>query len=317
MSFSSLSGASLAITGVDGFVGRHLAKIASIAGAEVVGIARSESPDTELQTYLNDYHSVDLRERWPAKVRPDLIIHLAGLASVGPSFTAPQHYINSNSAMVTNMCEAALAHGNVRRIIGVSTGALYASSDGRDAIVESDPVQCSSPYVVSKLLVENQFEYYRRRGLGTVVARPFNHFGPGQGEGFILPDLLNQLIASPVVHSIKAGNLSTGRDYTDVRDVCHAYLELATAESLNHTIYNVASGTSTTGDELLDLLCNQLDITRPEVISDSKLFRPTDASRVQGSPARLFEEVGWRPRITIQQTIRDTVEQFQHPSRSL
>ncbi len=74
--------------------------------------------------------------------------------------------------------------------------------------------------------------------------RPFNHIGPGQGLGFIVPDLMEQAKHYEQEKRFRVGNLKTKRDYTDVRDVVRAYIALAKAESLNHHVYNVCSGKS-------------------------------------------------------------------------
>ncbi len=100
-------------------------------------------------------------------------------------------------------------------------GAVYAPKDS-EARAEGDPVAFTSPYVVSKVLIENQFAGYPERGLDTNAARPFNHVGPGQGPGFLVPDLVRRLRGRAGAENFKFGNLSTARDYTDVRDVAAA-----------------------------------------------------------------------------------------------
>jgi GDP-4-dehydro-6-deoxy-D-mannose reductase len=298
----------LIVTGVDGFVGRHVAQLAAHGGFDVFGISRAGSPDRSLDEHLAGYASADLRRVWPADAPTDAaVIHLAGLAAVGASFDRPQDYLTGNSAMVTTMCEARIAQGASARIVGVSTGAVYAHDEGHVARIESDAVAFTSPYVVSKVLVENQFAYYRARGLDSVVARPFNHIGPGQGPGFLVPDLLRQLRHLEVSEPLHVGNLSTARDYTDVRDVAQAYLLLAAAEKLAHTLYNVASGTPRTGHELLAQLCLATDVPVPALEIDQTRIRATDPVRIVGNATRLRDDLGWAPRIPFAQTIADTV----------
>jgi GDP-4-dehydro-6-deoxy-D-mannose reductase len=302
-------GATLVVTGVDGFVGRHLAQVAATVGMDVFGISRAREPDETLGRHLVGYAAADLRDEWPAAAPLDSpIVHLAGLAAVGPSFEHPQNYVAGNSAMVTNMCEALLAAGSKNtRIIGVSTGAVYAEKDADPARVESDPIGYTSPYVVSKVLVENLFSYYRRRGLDAVVARPFNHVGPGQGPGFLVPDLLSRLRQLRPGEALPVGNLATRRDYTDVRDVAQGYVTLATAPELSHEVYNVASGRALAGSEILELLCNAADLAVPPLRSDPSTFRASDPSAIVGNADRLRQETGWRPHIPITTTMRDIV----------
>ena len=299
---------SLVVTGVDGFVGRHLARIAAESGLDVFGISRNPVPDPDLLSSLASYTSADLRREWPQGVPQDAdVVHLAGLAAVGPSFDRPQDYIDGNSAIVTNMCEGLVASGFTGRVVGVSTGAVYAQREGEGARTERDAVAFTSPYVVSKILVENQLAYYSRRGLRTVVARPFNHIGPHQGPGFLLPDLLRQQRSSPPDRPLRVGNLATRRDYTDVRDVARAYIALATAHELAHDVYNVASGTSRSGLEILEALSAALGRPAPSLEVDESLIRATDPPIIVGDASCLRFDTGWAPAVSFDKTIADTV----------
>jgi GDP-4-dehydro-6-deoxy-D-mannose reductase len=296
------------ITGVDGFVGRHLARIAALDGYAVTGISRSAEIDVTLGEHLSNYVSADLRDGWPTATPVDgVIVHLAGLAAVGASFDRPQDYLAGNSAMVTNMCEALASAGSKARIVAVSSGAVYAPNLDDPARVENDPVAFTSPYVVSKVLVENQLAYYRRRGLDTVVVRPFNHIGPGQGPGFLVPDLIQRLRSLAPGASLSVGNLATRRDYTDVRDVARAYLTLGFAPELAHDVYNVASGRAYSGAEILELICAAEGRDVPECEVDTSRFRATDPHEIVGDATRLREELGWAPEITITTSLRDAV----------
>jgi GDP-4-dehydro-6-deoxy-D-mannose reductase len=298
----------LVVTGVDGFVGRHLARIAAESGLDVFGISRNPEPDPDLLSTLAGYTGADLRQEWPQGLPQDAdVIHLAGLAAVGPSFDRPQDYIAGNSAIVTNMCEGLVASGFTGRVVGVSTGAVYAQKEGEDPRTERDAVAYTSPYVVSKILVENLLAYYSRRGLRTVVARPFNHIGPHQGPGFLLPDLLRQLRTSPPDRPLRVGNLETRRDYTDVRDVARAYVALATAPELTHDVYNVASGSSHSGLEILEALSAALGRPTPPLEVDESLIRATDPPIIVGDASRLRSDTGWSPTVPFAATIADTV----------
>jgi GDP-4-dehydro-6-deoxy-D-mannose reductase len=302
----------LAVTGVDGFVGRHVARLASRRGWRVVGLARATELDGDLRSFLADYIPVDLRNEWPLAGKVDAIIHLAGLAAVGPSFGRPQQYIEWNSAMVTTICESILSNSQGRarpvRVVGVSSGAVYDSAAATDPLDEASPVAASSPYVISKLLVEQQLAYYAKRGLDTLVVRPFNHIGPGQNaQGFLIPDLAANLRALAPGDTLAVGDLSTERDYTDVRDVADAYLRLAEAPHHEHLVYNVASGTSRAGLEMLGLLANAMGIPMPSMKTDPTRFRATDARRIVGSATRLRSEFGWSPTVPIERSIIDFV----------
>lgn len=292
----------IVITGAGGFVGRHLSAILHENSHYIIGAGREESCD-----YVDEYYQADLSQTWPSAIKDiDAIVHLAGLATVGPSFDAPQTYININSAIVTNMCEALLTTNDHPRLIVVSSGSVY---DPHQAlpITENGIVSLSSPYSVSKILVENQAEYYRNRGLDCVVVRPFNHIGSGQLNGFLLPDLYEKIVDAEQDAIIRVGNITTKRDYTDVRDIVRAYAMLATSDTLAHTVYNLCSGVSHSGEEIFQTLRGVLGREDVQYSIDKTLLRPTDPQDIVGDSSRLKNELGWAPEIGLDKTIADFV----------
>jgi GDP-4-dehydro-6-deoxy-D-mannose reductase len=299
-----MSSRKIVITGVNGFVGRHLTRELHQHNIEVIGVDRASAVDDSISDLLAEYISVDLVDGWPEINDVSAVIHLAGLAAVGPSFEKPQEYINVNSAILTNLAEYYLCKVTQPRLIVISSGAIY-SPDQPMPLTEDSKVGYTSPYAVSKVLVENQCRYYRTRNLDCVVARPFNHIGPGQRGGFLLPDLYEQLTNK---NELSVGNLKTKRDYTDVRDVVKAYRLLATTETLSHDIYNICSGGSTSGEEILSALIDTTGKKTPEITVDEAKVRPNDPENIFGDNSRLQEDTGWRPELPLRQTIKDFVK---------
>ncbi|UDY23104.1 NAD-dependent epimerase/dehydratase family protein [Nocardioides sp. Kera G14] len=293
----------VAVTGASGFVGRHLTHELVGAGHEVLGVGREpEGPEG-----ASGYVRADLIEGWPAAEvgHVDAVVHLAALAAVGPSFDAPQRYLEANSAPVTSLCEALLVGGRPVRLLNVSTGAVYAPGTG---IAESAPTVASSPYVVSKLLTELQASYYRRRGLDVVTVRPFNHIGPGQGVGFLLPDLVGSVTAARKSGgAVTVGNLDTRRDYTDVRDVVRAYRLLLEAPSVDAEIVNVCSGAAVSGRSILESVLLAMPGSDVSVEVDQARVRPNDPAEISGDSSLLHSLTGWAPRISLEETVRDFV----------
>jgi GDP-4-dehydro-6-deoxy-D-mannose reductase len=296
----------IVVTGVNGFVGKHLVSELVAAGHKVIGVGRENEVHEQIADKLVEYALVDLAQAWPAlEHEPDAIIHLAGLAAVGPSFDAPQDYLNLNSAMVTNMCEHYVNAEKKPRIVLISSGAIYDSHQAMP-ISESGVVAFNSPYAVSKVLNENQAAYYNLRGLECVVMRPFNHIGPGQLPGFLVPDLIDKIRSRSGDEPILVGKLDTKRDYTDVRDVVAAYRLVATSsEKPNELIYNVCSGESISGRTILSSISDAMGISEPAVEIDQSLVRPNDAADIIGSSERLSQEFGWSKQYTIDHTIKD------------
>ena len=299
----------IVVTGVNGFVGKHLTRTLIEAGHAVIGVSQEDTPHEQIKNQLTEYAGCDLAKRWPElTTKVDAIIHLAGMAAVGPSFDKPQLYININSSIVTNLCEYYLHQENKPRIVLVSSGAVYSPRQSMP-INESGDVQFGSPYAVSKILNENQAAYYRSRGLDCVVARPFNHIGPDQLPGFLVPDLIDKITTRQNdTDPINVGNLASKRDYTDVRDVANAYMLLAThSEQPKQLIYNICSGVSLSGEEILSTIANAMAIDTPATEVDESLIRPNEVMDIRGDNSALSNEFGWQPTIPIESTIQDII----------
>jgi GDP-4-dehydro-6-deoxy-D-mannose reductase len=286
-----------------------LVRVAAEAGHEVHALVQRPLGDGDgMSELLADVQVMDLVDTRPV-VEADAVVHLAGLAAVGPSFAEPQRYISANSAMFTNVAEAALVQSPSARIIAVSSGAVYGGEEG--LIDETRPVHMTSPYTVAKRLVELQAEYYARRGLDVIVARPFNHIGPGQRPGFLVPDLAAQLLSTTPGAPIHTGDLSTERDYTDVRDVVAAYVALCATRNLPYLAYNVSSGVTRSGYEVLEALCTVLAVGVPQVVADPARIRPNDARSIVGDSSRLRGATGWAPTRSFAESVGDFFDQAQ------
>lgn len=300
------------VCGANGFVGRHLVESLKPSGYEVVATGIDLSLAPELEEYVDEYYGdCDLTSPESVSGLPldtvDAIINLAGLAQVGSSFGSEKKYNAVNVSVHTTVADELLRQDLTSvRVVAISTGAVYDSHQPMPLTEESDLLQKGSPYALSKIAMESALEEHREKGLDIVVARPFNHIGPGQLPGFLVPDLVQQLRKSD---SIIAGDLSTERDYTDVRDVVKAYVLLATIPLLQHQVYNVCSGTSTSGQTMLDELANAFGKESIKVEIDQSRIRPNDPKKIFGSNEKLCQDTGWQPSIPLNQTIKDIVKE--------
>lgn len=298
------------VTGINGFVGKHVADRFHSLGFEVTGVARQPSPSAEVAPSLDNYVAADLLDE-QAVSRLSLggvsaIIHLAGRSSVGESFQLPGEYIAQNPLITYNLLSHAHRQGYDGRVISVSTGALYDPNQPLPLTEESNTAP-NSPYAIGKLSAEAVALYFQSRGTDAVIARPFNHIGPGQGTGFLLPDLYTQLRTKEPGETLLVGNLATRRDYTDVRDIARAYSDLATAQSLGHGIYNICSGHSLSGVEIVDIIKDAVDRQDVQTTIDPSKVRPNEILDIRGDYSRLHTDTGWTPQIDIRQTIADFV----------
>jgi GDP-4-dehydro-6-deoxy-D-mannose reductase len=301
------------VTGTNGFVGKHLVQELKKRSINVAGVGRESDVHPSLAPFLDNYYCADLTKLEDVKKLPleqfESVINLAGLARVGDSFSDPDKYKRINVEVFSILAEELLKLNSKCRIIAISTGSVYDSSQKMPLIEDSELIKDGSPYSLSKILMEEAAHSLRQQGLDCIVVRPFNHIGPGQEHGFLLPDLYQKIKEAQSSNSpIKVGSLKTKRDYTDVRDVAKAYVDLATTDSLTNSLYNVCSGKSIAGEEILNILLEKMNMVgKIQTIEDLDLIRPNDPKDIYGSYERLQKEIGWQPKIPLEQTIRDFV----------
>jgi GDP-4-dehydro-6-deoxy-D-mannose reductase len=137
-----------------------------------------------------------------------------------------------------------------------------------------------------------------------IRARAFNHSGPGQAPSYAIASFARQAALGGDPLRIVTGNPDTRRDYTDVRDVVRAYRLLA--ERAEPGIYNVCSGRTASGRELIAALADAAG-ARLEHVVDESLVRAHEVTEVRGSPERLKGATGWEPEIPLERTLADTV----------
>lgn len=302
------------VTGANGFVGHHLVKELFEHDYTVFGLGSPGSEVTEqLKPYLENYQGLELTDQAIVDTidfaHIDAVIHLAGLAAVGPSFDNPLLYVTVNVGIEINIYEACIKQGVTPKILTISSGSLY-DPMAPLPLNESSRTLPNSPYAVSKLGQEQMAQYYSNRGFSSVIARPFNHVGPGQNEGFIVPDLAKQVVAAEQgeVSQIQVGNLEAKRDYTDVRDIARAYRLLIEQGESGET-YNVCSGVSHSGQDILDTLLS-LSGTSPEITQEPSRMRPSDTPNIYGDSSKLRDATGWSPSFDLRQTLVDALEDW-------
>ena len=297
------------VTGANGFVGRHLLRELIANDMQVVAVGGTQVPSAS-EDKSQQYMILDLMNRQEVNQIDfsdiDGVIHLAGLAAVGPSFDAPMDYITANIGMEINLFEAALAQGNKPRFIIVSSGTLY-DPKAEQPLTETSQALPNSPYAVSKLGQEQMAEYYTTRGFECIIARPFNHVGPGQGPGFIMPDLAQQIVSVSASQQseVMVGNLDAQRDYTDVRDIARAYRLLLQAGKSGE-IYNICSGKPLSGHQILDGLSHAAGV-KPAIKQDPAKMRPSDTPIICGNNQKITTDTGWKPEIEIETTYADVI----------
>jgi GDP-4-dehydro-6-deoxy-D-mannose reductase len=305
-----MQGRGTLITGAAGFAGGHLLTLlAGTSQTPLLAWSRGPHPAergvTWRQVDITDKAAVD---RAIQDMAPARLVHLAGSSHVGLSWQNSLEPLRTNVLGTHHVLEAVRRHVPACRVLVVTSALVYQASS--EPISEATPLAPSSPYGLSKL-AQDQLALGAAHddGLQVVVARPFNHIGPAQDPTFSVPSFAREIAlieagaVPPVIH---VGNLDAERDLTDVRDVAAAYAQLLERGTAGRA-YNICSGTAHRIGDVLDRLIALARV--PVTLAfDPERLRPSDLPRIVGDSTRLRTELGWSPKRSLDDTLRDTLD---------
>lgn len=306
------------ITGITGFAGSHLAELLLREGHDVFGIVRWRSRSEHLEHLNGHLHLIeadllDLKSLQDVMInlRPDYIFHLAAQSFVPASWTAPAVTLETNAVGSCNLFEAVrTAQIDPLIQIACSSEEYGLVHENELPIKETNPLRPLSPYAVSKVAMDYLgYQYFKSYGLKIVRTRGFNHEGPRRGEVFVTSTFAKQIALiekgkqKPV---ILVGDLSTKRDFTDVRDMVRGYY-LAAQKGEPGEVYNIASGKAWVIKDVLDYLLSLSKVKNIKVKRDPKRLRPSDVPILLGDSSKFRQATGWQPQIPFKKTLRDTL----------
>lgn len=245
--------------------------------------------------------------------RPDWIVHLAAQSHVPTAWADPAGTLQVNAGGTASLLKA-LAEAQFKgRLLFVSSADVYGTvPESQLPVTEDRAVAPRNPYASSKVAGEVLCQQWARTHvLDIVIARPFNHTGPGQRGDFALPSFARDIGAiarGERSARILTGDLDVTRDFLDVRDVVAAYLALLENGRAGET-YNVCSGREVRLRDALDMLLEIAGV-RAEVATDPARLRPAEQRRMCGSHTRLTQATGWHPRIDWRDTLQALTEHW-------
>jgi len=284
------------VTGLGGFTGRYLAHELEAAGYRVFGTAHGG------EALGVDMYTVDLcnREellRVVAEIRPNFVVHLAGISFVSHGDVDAIYRVNVVGTR--NLLEAlATLNERPQAILLASSANVYGNATV-EVIDETVAFSPANDYGVSKLAMEYMAHLWMDR-LPIVITRPFNYTGVGQGAQFLLPKIVGHFKRGERV--IELGNIDVQRDFSDVRMVANAYSKLLKKAPAGG-VFNVCSGNACS---LKDVLAMMAEIAGYEIeVSVNPAFvRTNDVKRLQGNPAKLIRAVGSLKTYPLIETLR-------------
>ncbi len=319
------------VTGGAGFIGSAVVRLAVSRGHKVVNLdvltyaACLDNVASVADSPLYAFEHADIRDRAAldrvfAKHQPDVVMHLAAESHVDRSIDGPGDFIETNITGTYNMLEAARSYwvGQGKpegfRFHHISTDEVYGSLGPTGLFTEDTPYDPRSPYSASKASSDHLVRaWHETYGLPVVLTNCSNNYGPFHFPEKLIPVIiLNALAGKPLPIYGDGSNI---RDWLFVEDHADALLLVVDKGELGRS-YNIGGENERTNLELVKTLCAILDDLRPKAsgsYADQITFvtdRPGHDARYAIDPTRIREELGWRPSVTVEEGLRQTVQWY-------
>ena len=318
------------VTGGAGFIGSAVVRLAVARGHDIVNLDAltyaacldnvAEVADAPGYAFVR----ADLRDAGAlppvfAAHAPDAVLHLAAESHVDRSIDGPGAFVETNVTGSYNLLQAARAfwEGAGRpasfRFHHVSTDEVFGSLGQTGLFTEETPYAPNSPYSASKAasdhLVRAWGETY---GLPVLLTNCSNNYGPFHFPEKLVPVvILNALAGRPIPVYGAGANV---RDWLYVEDHAAALLCVLERGRVGRS-YNIGGGNEATNLDLVRRICAILDRLRPEGAPHADLVafvadRPGHDLRYAIDPARIRDELGWRPSVTLDEGLERTVRWY-------
>lgn len=297
------------ITGAGGFVGKYLIEAFKKDGYEILAcdINKKDNFDSDIR-----YENMDILDRNMINpiledFKPDYLINLAAISSVGLSWNIPGKTVEVNVIGTINLLEAVHTYCPDCKVLLIGSSEEYMMKDR--PLKETDEVNANNPYGISKIAQENFAKMYKEKyGMKIVCTRSFNHTGIGQLDNFAIPSFCKQVAEiekTGEAGTIAVGNLTAYRDFSDVRDVVKVYKALLENET-EDLIYNVGSGNAYQMQEILEYIVS-LATQKIDIVTDPEKIRPVDTPYICCDNTKVKE---YFDNTDIKKTIKELYEYY-------
>jgi len=301
------------ITGAAGFVGHYLTDTLlekyGVIGTDVATI----KPNPKIDYFPGDILDKRFLANLVQKEKPDIIFHLAAKSQTWNRNVEEVFKINMLGTI--NLYESILEIRNGTdynpKIFFISSSEVYGNTTDPKNITEDSPLFPAKFYSASKVASDRfSYSYSQNEKLNILILRPFTHTGPGQQKGFVVPDIASQIAElekNPKSDKLLVGNLEPVRDYLDVRDVVEAYGAIIDKNWIPGDSYNICSGKGVQVKKILEILL-QLANKKLIITEDPSKLRASDTPVYVGCNRKFSKLTGWKPKISLEQTLKDTLD---------
>lgn len=321
----SIQGKRVMVTGGAGFIGSHLVDLLIEQGAAEVTVldnfflgkeanlqaARAAMPDLRVLDVDASDHDA-LRQAF-AKAGPvDIVFDLA-VIPLPTSLEQPQFCFDTNVRITSELCEL-LREQRYSTLVHFSSSEAYGSAR-TVPMSEDHPLDPLTPYAASKAASDHLVRTYAATfNVDALVVRPFNNYGPRQNDqqyAGVIPTLL-RCAQEGRVFTVFGDGLQT-RDYIYATDTARAALELYSCPEARGRVVNLGSSQEIS---MLELKTRIEAILGREIPFEHRSPRPGDVRRHLADTTLLRELIDFKPRVSLDEGLRKTVEYYLSASTS-
>ena len=321
------------VTGGAGFIGTHLVRHLAGQGCELIVIDhvretwnRKNFCDLTEDLHVRMY-AFDLCDRTRLttifdKHAPEWVTHLAAESHVDKSIAFPEAFVSSNIQGTMALLETATAYWNRNgqpkdfRFHYCSTDEVYGSLGPVGAFHETLPLHPNNPYSATKAAGEHLVTAWANTyGLPTIITRSSNNYGSYQGPDKFVPLTIGRCLKGDAV--LIHGTGMNVRDWVHVHDHVRA-IQAVLERGEDGEVYNVGGGSDSerTNLEIAETICDLADeiLGREQHTSRNKITfvedRPGNDLRYAMDTSKLYHQTGWKPEISLETGLRDTVKWY-------